>query len=249
VKYLVAVAALILLALAAPFDANATSSDPVLTTLYNLQGGLDGAGPEAGLLLGKDGTLYGTTAVGGGSGCGAYGGCGTVFKLTPPTTSDGAWTEAVLYRFLGGNDGWLPSSALITDSSGALYGTTQTGGAGCGDGSCGTVFKLTPPTAADGAWTHTILHAFTGGSDGRGPANAGLAQGASGTLYGTTANGGNGCPTLADQGCGTVYKLTPPTTAGGAWTETVLRAFGQNDGYYPSGALVLARIPRMKRRI
>jgi uncharacterized repeat protein (TIGR03803 family) len=43
------------------------------------------------------------------------------------------------------------------------------------------------------------------------------ASGQTGNLYGTTPNGGNGC--------GIVYELSPPTTAGEAWTDTVLHKF------------------------
>jgi uncharacterized repeat protein (TIGR03803 family) len=97
----------------------------------------DGAQPFASLIDAK-GTLYGTTAAGGGSKCGGFG-CGTLYSVT--TTG----TESVLYRFGGGSDGEYPYAALI-DASGTLYGTTSRGG-----GSecyrhigCGTVFAFTP---------------------------------------------------------------------------------------------------------
>jgi hypothetical protein len=72
---------------------------------------------------------------------------GTVFEVSPPATSGGAWTEAVLHSFKGGtSDGANPYyGSLIADSSGNLYGTTQGGGASgtrCGGPGCGTVFKL-----------------------------------------------------------------------------------------------------------
>jgi hypothetical protein len=79
-------------------------------------------------------------------------GCGTVFKLTPPTNSGGAWTESVIYGFCrlsNCSDGASPTWAgVIMDGSGALYGTTQFGGNGRCTWvfpGCGTVFKLTPP--------------------------------------------------------------------------------------------------------
>src|SRR6185437_7479795 len=114
--------------------------------------GTDGSIPTAPLLRTGTGTLYGTTK----------GGNGTVFKLTPPAAGKTEWVLTTLYSFSGGKDGKTPSSGLVKDSSGALIGTTLSGG-GKNDG---TVFKLTPPTTAGGKWTQSVLHAFTGGADG-----------------------------------------------------------------------------------
>jgi len=65
------------------------------TVLYSFgsQAG-DGAGPAAGLIIDKEGNLYGTTSSNSGSGC-YYDGfpCGTVFKVTS------AGEESVLYSF------------------------------------------------------------------------------------------------------------------------------------------------------
>ena len=114
----------------------------------------------------------------------------------------------------------------------ALYVTTNNGGAGECSGGCGAVVKLTPPAVAGAAWSESILHSFTGDSDGANP-NAGLVFDSAGALYGTTANGGStGC---AGNGCGTVFKLTPPAHPKGPWKETILYAFGSvaNDGKHP----------------
>src|SRR5436190_23266393 len=103
---------------ATPAQAAAAST---LTTLWNFTGGNDGADPEAGLILDSKGGLYGTTFAGGK-------GSGTVFKLTPPSTPGGAWTESVLHSFLGSfrgglgdTEGGYPAAGLIFDSTGALY--------------------------------------------------------------------------------------------------------------------------------
>ena len=182
----------------------------------------DGSNPNAALISDAAGALYGTTVSGGGP----YNN-GTVFKLSPPSTPGGAWTETILYSFGGGNDGVNPYGGLIFDESGALYGTTYFGG---GSYYAGTVFKLTPPSTSGGAWTETILHTFSGG-DGAYPYPT-LISDSSGALYGNTANGG------VDQNYGTVFQLTPPATQGGAWTHTVLYRFNGSDGANPYAALI-----------
>lgn len=75
--------------------------------------------------------LYGTTNVGGTTGCFADG-CGTVYEVTH------ADTEHVLYRFAGATDGFQPNA--LTELNGTLYGTTSEGGTT----GWGTVFRLTP---------------------------------------------------------------------------------------------------------
>jgi uncharacterized repeat protein (TIGR03803 family) len=187
--------------------------------LYVFAGGSDGYIPFGDLIEDTAGNFYGTTIYGGGNGCAGGYGCGTVFRLAP----NGA--ETVLYSFAGGSDGAQPFASLIEDAAGNLYGTTSAGGGtGCANGDgCGTVFKLTP----DG--TETLLHIFTGGSDGGNP-QAGLIVDVRGNLYGTTANGGSGCN---GYGCGIVFKLVPDGT------ETVLYTFtGGRDGATPYAGLI-----------
>jgi uncharacterized repeat protein (TIGR03803 family) len=111
--------------------------------LYAFRDGADGVDPNGPLVADATGALYGTTYMGGNGGGNC--GCGTVFKLTP---SGSGYVESVLYSFkLDGNDGHYPVAGLAIDSSGALYGTTSSGGFAtrqCSDSGCGTVFKLTP---------------------------------------------------------------------------------------------------------
>jgi uncharacterized repeat protein (TIGR03803 family) len=197
----------------------------------------DGSGPIAGLVF-KNGSLYGTTLQGG-TGTGSCGPCGTVFKLTPPQMKGGAWTETILHSFTGAQDGGLPQAALTFDSAGALYGTTSLGGSnGCYSGTCGVVFKLSPPVKEGGAWKEKVLYKFPGGTAG-GASIARLIFDSKGALYGMASQGGS--PNCQQgSGCGTVFKLTPPGTKGKAWKEKTLYAFtGTTDGALPGfGALL-----------
>ena len=130
--------------------------------LYSFQGGNDGATPNAPVVIGSHGVLYGTTAGGGPASS------GTVYSLTPPVLPSNTWTESILYAFTGGPDGAIPQSAVTLGTGGVLYGTTINGGNLCTpslDG-CGVVYSLTPPIVPLGAWTETVLYAFKGGTDG-----------------------------------------------------------------------------------
>lgn len=188
------------------------------TVLYSFSGGGGYADPLAGLLTDKNGNLYGTTYYAGQFQCGDFGGCGTVFKLSPDNV------ESVLYAFVGGSDGAYPWSDLISDASGNLYGTTENGGgANCtinGQQGCGTVFKVAPQG------NEKVLYAFQGGHDGSFPF-AGLTTDAAGNFYGTTSQGGMA-------GAGTVFKIS---TTG---NESILLAFdGGSGGSNPFGSLII----------
>lgn len=175
-----------------------------LTNLYTFTGGADGGVPTGTLIRDSAGSFYGTTQ-NGGIDCPNFNhvafGCGTVFKL------DGSGHETVLYRFTGDTDGSTPTSGVVRDSAGNLYGTAILGGnlSACGGVGCGVVFKI------DTAGSFTTLYAFSGGTDGNTPYSA-LTLDASGNIYGTTVLGG-------PQGCGTVFKVDS------SGTETVLYSF------------------------
>jgi len=147
--------------------------------------------------------------------------------------------ESLVHAFTSANgDGAQPRAGLIADSHGALYGTTTRGGIvnSC-SGGCGTVFKLKPPLKGQSAWTETVLYIFTGANgDGYEPF-AGLIEDASGALYGTTAVGGS---KNCRNGCGTVFKLTPPAPGHTGWTESILYTFTNagGDGETPWGGLI-----------
>jgi len=85
--------------------------------LHTFTGGSDGSGPYAGVVIGSDGVLYGTTQYGGAAGR------GTVFSLTPPASEDGAWTENVLHSFAG-REGAGPVAGIAIGPRGVLYTTT-----------------------------------------------------------------------------------------------------------------------------
>ncbi len=160
--------------------------------------GTDGAAPYAGLLRDGGGNLYSTTNRGG-----AFD-SGVVFKLS---TSD---AETVLYSF-DNADGRFPTSGVIRDRFGNLYGTTNQGGA---NGN-GVVFKLNASSGKE-----TVLHSFTGGSDGQYP-QAGLISDGNGNLYGSAYGGSVG------SGGGVVFKLN-------VFGDTVLYSFsGGSDGTAP----------------
>ncbi len=195
----------------------------------------DGSNPGEGLVVGKDGTLYGVTRHGGAYGSDNYG--GTVYSVTPPAEAGGAWTELVLHSFGASGDGNTPVSILAIGEGEVLYGTTAEGGIEEGTG-CGIVFSLTPPAVAGDSWAENILHTFTGGAeDGCGSAG-GVTIGPGGVLYGATGGGG-----ASDNGI--IYSLTPPAQSDGAWTFALLYSFTSSDGssaatslaFGPGGAL------------
>jgi len=208
------------------------------TVLYNFQGGKDGYVPSGDLTLDDQGNLYGVTLFGGGEGtnCGddLYPNCGTVWRLNPPKTKDGAWREKVLHRFAGGKDGAWPNGGLVLDSC-ALYGTTYYGGQDKGEcyggTGCGTVFKLNAPMEKDGEWRDNTLFRFHG-NDGATPA-AGVVFGKRGLLYGTAFAGG-------DSGNGVVFSLEKSNKCSNGWTEAVLYRFkGEADGDGPLGGILV----------
>lgn len=132
------------------------------TILYRFSGP-DGQYPSAGLILGSDGNLYGTTGEGPAS-------LGAVFEITPEGV------ETTVHAF-SGSDGMAPEAGLIQAADGNFYGTTSSGGAK----EAGTLFQLTP------AGDFATLLSFTDSSAG--PATN-LVQGTDGNLYGTTYQGG-----------------------------------------------------------
>lgn len=251
--FMVAVLSVLLLVAAHPAQAQTE------TVLYSFTC-QPGCNALTGVIVDKEGNLYGTTQ---------QIGSGIVFKLTP------SGTLTTFYHFCSVSaacpDGQYPYAGLALDSKGNLYGTTENGGA---EG-VGTVFKLTP------SGTETVLYSFTCQTDGCFP-QAGVVLDSKGNLYGATPFGGASAsgnlfkltpsgkfttlysfcsaPNCSDgsypyagvvldksdnlygttyeggaYGFGTVFKVTP------SGTETVLHSFDANgeDGFYPQAGAIL----------
>jgi uncharacterized repeat protein (TIGR03803 family) len=191
------------------------------TVIHAFTGGFDGGDPFAALTLDAAGNLYGITEVGGTHDN------GTVFEFSP--VSGGGWHETVLHSFTGGLDGQDPLGSLVFDAAGNLYGTAANGGAH----GHGNIFELSPTSS--GPWSETVLHSFTGGTDGGDPVSN-LVFDAAGNLYGTTEGGGIAadCSFAGRNGCGVVFELSPVS---GGWHETVIHAFHGTDGAFPLAGL------------
>jgi len=209
------------------------------TVLHNFGATANDGTSPSGLAVGRDGVLYGTTSGGGTSGN------GTVFSLSPPEAAGDAWTEEVLYSFMGSpTDGSQPLGGVVIGDSGVLYGTTNTGGApGASGCDCtGTIFSLAPPSISGGMWTETMLYSASVGGFANGfNYVSGVVIGAGGALYGVAPYGGIYCNVVSVAGCGVIYELLPPENPGGAWTNVALHAFiAGDDAINPKTALAIS---------
>jgi uncharacterized repeat protein (TIGR03803 family) len=200
----------------------ATGWNETVIYTFGSSGANDGAFPVGSVTLDSSGNVYGTTTMGGSADN------GIVFELSP--SGNGQWTENIIHTFTELAGGFDPMGGLIFDSSGNLYGVTLQGGP-VGNG---TVFELT--NDGNGTWTKRIIHVF-GVGDGAEP-NAPLIFDAAGNLYGTTSMGGK-ATTCGDNGCGTVFELSPKN--GGGWSEKILHNFSWNgtDGWSPFSGVTL----------
>jgi uncharacterized repeat protein (TIGR03803 family) len=188
--------------------------------IYSFLGDEDGEYADTDLDIDSAGNLYGTTVLGG------HFGSGTVFQLAPVGSS---WVHTVLYSFTSGADGAEPYKGVTVDKAGNLYGTAVAGGGGSCEGGCGVAYKL---TNNGGVWTQTVLHTFTGGSDGSGPGSR-LAIDGKGNLYGMAPIGGA-------YGAGTIYQLHQARD--GSWRFRVIHDFtGGADGAAGSAGRMVGR--------
>ena len=193
------------------------------SAIYEFTGGSDGCCVSSALTLDSQGRLYGVNA--------------SLFRLTPPASGK-FWQYTDLYDF----SGFAPSTPLLFDNAGNLYGVTPLGGPpNCGTYGCGTVSQFVPTQS--GPWTQNILYQFTGGTDGAYPASIVLDD-TTGEIYGVAQGGGIISPNCTyTGGCGTVFKLTPAQS--GIWTFSVPYSF---TGVHSGGPYILVRDSNGKLR-
>ena len=196
------------------FEMKPFGSGWVFKPLYEFPGGSNNSNPYHGVVFGPDGALYGAAGTG-------------IFRLTPPPTYCGdwmcSWRQTELYNLQGPPDATSPSSRLIFDSTGSMYGVSYFGGAY----NDGAIFQL---THGNGGWTESVIHSF----NSQGGLSEGLPEGSlvidhSGNLYGTA-------DCNATIGCfyGAVWELQPSQSG---WNLSNLFQWSGNNGYQPVGLI------------
>jgi uncharacterized repeat protein (TIGR01451 family) len=181
----------------------AASGSTSITTLASFSG-TNGQNPEAALTIDAGGNLFGTTEGGGANGD------GTVFELQSGSSSV---TDVANFN---GTNGDSPSTPVILDSSGNIFGTATEGGAS----GIGTVFEIKSGTSSI-----TALASFTS-TTGEDP-YGGLTRDAGGNLFGTTSQGGS-------SNGGTVFEIKSGTS-----TISKVAGFTSSTGEYPYAGLTL----------
>jgi len=170
------------------------------TVLYSFAAANDVCDP--GPVAYAGGNLYGLAPLGGANGFGGF------FELQPPSAPGGAWTETVLYNFLGSP---LPEGYVLLGGPGGSFYLPVSAYP------YGALAQFQPPTAPGGSWTLAEIYSYPeepgGGAD--------LIYGPGGVLYGTSLGGNASYRVL-----GKVVQLTPPAAPGQSWTDTLLFRFG-----------------------
>lgn len=191
----------------------------ILRPLYEFTGTTN-AEPSLGVVFGPDGALYGLTA--------GTRGNGGVFRLVPPASIcpsfTCSWQETVLHQFTGQPDGSSPTSRVVFDSAGNIFGTTFFGGAY----NRGAAYELSP---GNGGWTESVIQSFNWNSQGLGvtfPAGY-MAIDSQNNIYGAAyCNQTLGCF------YGSVFQLQPSQSG---WTLNDLYDFNGFNGYAPAGVI------------
>jgi uncharacterized repeat protein (TIGR03803 family) len=190
-----------------------------LVSFSGVDGPAKGDAPDAGLVLGADGNLYGVTTAGGANDC------GTIFRMS----TAGSLTTLIEFTGMAGAAKGSAPNELTLASDGDFYGTTQAGGAN----EHGTIFRLNLPVLVFPASVTTLteLKGPTGAAGtprGSMPVGALVSNGSN--LYGVTAFGGT-----PDHGM--VFRVT----TSGAWTAMAqfTGTTGNARGANPAAGLVL----------
>ena len=187
----------------------------VFTPLYSFQPPPDGSGPGP-VVFGSDGSLYGTTYLGGLKDC-VYDQttCGTVFNLKPPAsackTALCPWTETVLYRFP--DDSNSNPTGLTFDPAGNMYIPTSGGN---------EYYAVAKLASSNGGWQETLQCPSGGYSV------SSVILDATGNLYGVVDGGGA-------YGQGYVFQLN---MSGGCLWNGLYSFQGGSDGGSPAGGLI-----------
>jgi uncharacterized repeat protein (TIGR03803 family) len=192
--------------------AQSAFGEAVLTKILHFNG-TNGAQPQAGLTLCRDGNFVGTAEIGGVTFLQEED-FGTAFKVSPAGKI--VWSFSFQYR-----NGGAPQSQLLRSSDGSIYGTTFRGGLHTneyGYRDLGTVFRMS--SGGRMLWSFSFR-----GTNGANPKGA-LMEGRDGNIYGTTSTGGK-------YGCGTVFRIS-------RWgRHTLLYSFtGGPDGAIPVTGVV-----------
>jgi uncharacterized repeat protein (TIGR03803 family) len=179
------------------------SPDGTFTVLHNFTGSPDGADPTSGVVLDKQGNIYGTTSVGGDT---LQSGEGVAYKITP------SQQYAIIHTFGPPPDATVPGGSLVIDKKGILWGISNGGGAY----HQGTVYKIDSKTNIE-----AVFYSFNAAPDGNAPYAASPALDKAGNIYGSTLFGG-------DYGFGTIFRVAPDGSE-----TTLLDFDGQAEGAYP----------------
>jgi hypothetical protein len=211
-------------AIAAVGPAQSHAANLITLSSFN---GIVGSEPLAGLIADTDGSLLGTTNMGG-----TYGG-GTVFEVAK--TATGYANNPTTLVDLGGMNGSASTASLIADADGNLFGTTSDFYPGVYEYTVfGTVFEIAK-TATGYASSPITLVNFNN-TDGAFP-SASLIADAHGNLFGTTSEGGAYGPGTTGYGYGTVFEIAK-TTTGYASSPITLVSFNGTSGAVPFASLI-----------
>jgi hypothetical protein len=237
--------------------------------LHRFTGGKDGAQP-LGIALAPDGSVVGTTQLGGGAAaCGSMNGvptgCGTLFRIAK---TDGKWVETIVHAFQAGADGAVPTDSPAFDPGGNLYVSTSEGGSAKpvadgrspddAAGGCGTIVVINhwekfqadvKDFLASCSYTARLLFDPNGPDlfskqNGPPPRAFPLAATETATQLLFTATGGGYqskfCLNTSFGGCGSIALLAQPANGSVPWDLRIVHDFTGADGFNPYGALTQA---------